>query len=238
MNNFIRPIMLGTLPVALASFLLTGCQESSAPKIQPTIDPSIHVQTSTIPDSIPPAIAIATPSAEPITKSEDTTKHEAQVAGTTKTDLADLPQISSSASSKPTAKPNIKAEDAYQQEKPTLMGLKLGMSKNVVLDRFGKAKKQFVMEEDHIQVYDFTDFSVGFNTKDALEFVDVHSTDIDPGLRGLRLGQKVQDVINTLGKPDTNTTYVLSYKSQGTLLKLDIDPNDSTIQSIKLFADR
>lgn len=236
MNNFIRPIMLGTLPVALASFLLAGCQESSAPKILPTIDPSKHVQQSMIPDRTPPAIAIAAPSAEPITKSEDATKHEAQVAGTTKTDLADLPQISSSA--KPTAKPKIKAEDAYQQEKPTLMGLKLGTSKNVVLDRFGKAKKQFVMEEDHIQVYDFTDFSVGFNAKDALEFVDVHSTEIDPGLNGLRLGQKVQDAITTLGKPDTNTTYVLSYKSQGTLLKLDIDPNEGTIQSIKLFADR
>ena len=48
--------------------------------------------------------------------------------------------------------------------------------------------------------------------KDALEFVDVHSTEIDPGLRGLRLGQRVQDAIAILGKPDTNSTYVLSYK--------------------------
>lgn len=235
MNNFIRPIMLGTLPVALAACLLAGCQESSAPTVQPTINPSIHAQTGTIPDGSPPVIAIATPTPVPTPTSEDTSKHEAKVAGTTKTDLSSLPPFSSS---KPTAKPKVKAEDAYQQEKPTLMGLKLGTSKNVVLDRFGKAKKQFVMEEDNIQVYDFTDFSVGFNAKDALEFVDVHSTEIDPGLRGLRLGQEVQDAISILGKPDTNTTYVLSYKSQGTLLKLDIDPKENTIQSIKLFADR
>lgn len=56
-------------------------------------------------------------------------------------------------------------------------------------------------DDDAIQVYDFGDFSVGFNVKDALEFVDVHSTDIDPGLRGLHLGQKVEDAITILGKP-------------------------------------
>ncbi|SDO29951.1 hypothetical protein SAMN04487897_111112 [Paenibacillus sp. yr247] len=238
MNNLIRPLILGCVPVAIASLLAAGCQKSSAPSVQPTIDSSIHLQShSATPNSTPPAIVIAAPSAAP--KSEDTiTKHEAQVAGTSKGDLTDIPQ--SPVSAKATAKPKIKAEDAYQQEKPTLMGLKLGSNKNVVLDRFGKAKKQFIMDEDTdpIQVYDFIDFSVGFNKKDTLEFVDVHTAEIDPGLRGLHLGQKVQDAIAILGKPDTNTTYVLSYKSQGTLLKLDIDPKENTIQSIKLFADR
>lgn len=237
MNNLLRPIMLGFVPVAFASLLLAGCQESSAPSGQPTIDPTNHVQNSPKADSTPPAIVVATATAAPSPTPEDMAKHEAQVAGTSKTDLTDIPQLSASA--KPTAKPKIKAEDAYQQEKPTLMGLKLGTSKGVVLERFGKAKKQFVMDadEDTIQVYDFTDFSVGFNKKDVLEFVNVHSTEIDPGLRGLRLGHKVQDAIAILGKPDTNSTYVLSYKSQGTLLKLDIDPNENTIQSIKLFAN-
>ncbi|WP_407871546.1 hypothetical protein [Paenibacillus sp. P36] len=240
MNNAMRPVMLGFVPVAFSLLIVAGCQESSAPSAQPTIDPSVHVQKqnpSTTPVSTPAVLAVETPAASLVP--EDTiAKHEAQVANTNKTDLSDLPQ--SAASAKPTTKPRVKAEDAYQQEKPTLMGLKLGTSKNLVLDRFGKAKKQFVMDEDDdaIQVYDFGDFSVGFNVKDALEFVDVHSTDIDPGLRGLHLGQKVEDAISILGKPDSNTTYVLSYKSQGTLLKLDVDPNANTIQSIKLFADR
>ncbi|WP_229757521.1 DUF4309 domain-containing protein [Paenibacillus marchantiophytorum] len=237
MNNLIRPILLGCVPVAVASLLVTGCQESSAPPVQPTIDPIVqtHYQNTT-PEITPPAIVVVSPTAAP-TQEDSVAKHEAQVAGSSKTDLSDLPQTP--ASSKPSTKPKVKAEDAYQQEKPTLMGLKLGTSKTAVLDRFGKAKKQFVMDEDEeaIQVYDFTDFSVGFNKKDTLEFVDVHSTEIDPGLRGLHLGQKAQDAIAILGKPDSNTTYVLSYKSQGTLLKLDIDPGEGTIQSIKLFAD-
>lgn len=238
MHNPMRPILLGFIPVAFASLVVAGCQQSSAPIAQSTIDPASHIQTpSTAPLPSPSVIAVETPSMTPTT--EDTpAKHEAQVANTNKTDLSDLPQ--NSASVKPTTKPKVKEEDVYQQEKPTLMGLKLGTSKDAVLERFGKAKKQFVMDEDEdaIQVYDFGDFSVGFNTKNALEFVDVHSTDIDPGLRGLHLGQSVQEAIDILGKPDSNTTYVLSYKSQGTLLKIDIDPNENIIQSIKLFADR
>ncbi|NOV00702.1 hypothetical protein [Paenibacillus planticolens] len=239
MKNAMRPVMLGFVPVAFASLIVAGCQDSSAPSAQPTIDPSVYVQKqnhSTSPVSTPPAFVVETPTASPTP--EDTSKHEAQVANTNKTDLSDLPQTSANA--KPTSKPKVKDEDAYQLEKPTLMGLKLGTSKNLVLDRFGKAKKQFVMDEDEdaIQVYDFGDFSVGFNAKDALEFVDVHSTEIDPGLRGLHLGQKAEDALKILGKPDSNTTYVLSYKSQGTLLKIDVDPNENKIQSIKLFADR
>lgn len=238
MNNAMRPILLGFVPVAFASLIVAGCQDSSAPSAQPTIDPSVYVQNhSTSPVSTPPTLVVEAPTASP-TPEDTIAKHEAQVANTNKTDLSDLPQ--SSASAKPTSKPKVNDEDAYQLEKPTLMGLKLGTSKKLVLDRFGKAKKQFVMDEDDdaIQVYDFGDFSVGFNAKDALEFVDVHSTEIDPGLRGLHLGQKAEDALAILGKPNSNTKYVLSYKSQGTLLKIDIDPSENTIQSIKLFADR
>ncbi|NQX59913.1 DUF4309 domain-containing protein [Paenibacillus qinlingensis] len=234
MNNLIKPILVGCMPVAIASFLVTGCQESSAPAPKATIDATTtYIPSQVNQESTPPTIVVS-PTSTPVV--DESIKHEAQVAGITKVDQDDVPsQIF--ASPKPTAKPKIKAEDAYQQEKPTLMGLKLGTPKASVLERFGKVKKQFLMEEDDIEVYDFNDFSVGFNSKGTLEFVDVHSIDIDPGLHGLRLGQSQQDAIAILGKPDTNSTYVLSYKAQGTLLKIDIDPHDNTIQSIKLFAN-
>jgi hypothetical protein len=140
---------------------------------------------------------------------------------------------------KTAAKPKVDAKDAYQQEKPTLMGLRLGVDKDTVISRFGNTKDQFVMDEDTdaVTVYEYADFSVGFNTQNELLFVDVHTADIDPGLGGLRLGQKTEDALSILGKPDLNTTYVLSYKAQGTLLKLDMDPATNTIQSIKLFAN-
>jgi hypothetical protein len=228
MNNPYKPILIGFVPVAIASFLVTGCQESSAPAPKPTIEVSTHTQAPLPVESTPAPVVVTSSSPSPA--AADSTKHEAQVAGITKVDQVNT-------TPKPTAKPKVKAEDAYQQEKPTLMGLKLGTAKDAVLERFGKAKHQFLMEEDNIDVYDYTDFSVGFNSKGTLEFVDVHSIDIDPGLHGLRLGQTVQDALNILGKPDTKSTYVLAYKAQGTLLKLDIDPHENKIQSIKLFGN-
>ncbi|NEW08654.1 DUF4309 domain-containing protein [Paenibacillus sp. SYP-B3998] len=235
MNKPFKLIVLGCVPVAFASLLVVGCQKSSVPSAHSPIESPAYEQSMTQESRLPVAVS---PTSVPTATPDDKAKHEAQVAGSAKSDYSDIPK--SAASAKPTAKPKIKAEDTYKQENPTLMGLKLGAAKTTVLDSFGKAKKQFVMDEDEdaIQVYDYSDFSVGFNKKDQLEFVDVHSVDIDPGLRGLKLGQNMQDVITILGKPDANTTYVLSYKSQNTILKIDIDPKESTIQSIKLFADR
>jgi len=234
MNNLIKLLVLGCVPVVMVSLVAAGCQKSSVPIAQPPQESPSYIQT-VVHETTPPVVLAPnpTPSAAP----EDASKHEAQVAGTTKTDLSDIPQTANNP--KPTAKPKVKSEDAYQQDKPTLMGLKLGTSKDIVLKQFGTAKKQFNMDDDQdtIQVYDYADFSVGFNAQDALQFVDVRSFDIDPGLQGLHLGQKVQDAIAILGKPDSNSTYVLSYKAQGTILKLDVDPKAGTIQSIKLFAD-
>ncbi|KRF06022.1 hypothetical protein ASG89_19955 [Paenibacillus sp. Soil766] len=235
MNNLIRPIVIGFMPVAIASFLVTGCQESSAPAPKATIDVTSTYAPSPVTEETTPPIIVVTPTATPVV--DESIKHEAQVAGITNVDTSDASSSQVFTSPKPSAKPKVKAEDAYQQEKPTLMGLKLGTPKSTVLERFGKVKKQFLMEDDNIEVYDFNDFSVGFNSKGMLEFVDVHSVDIDPGLHGLRLGQSGQDAIAILGKPDTKSTYVLSYKAQGTLLKIDLDPHDNTIQSIKLFAN-
>jgi hypothetical protein len=137
-------------------------------------------------------------------------------------------------------KPKVDAKDAYQEEKPTLLGLSLHTPKEDVLDKLGPAKTKFVMDDDtdKVTVYEYADFSVGFNKNDTLEFVDIRSADIDPGLNGLRLGQKVEDAVKALGKPDTNSSVVLTYKSHGTLLKLDLDPKEGTIRSIKLFASK
>jgi hypothetical protein len=141
----------------------------------------------------------------------------------------------------PSAKaPKVEAKDAYKEEKPTLLGLSLKAPLDSVQEKLGTAKSKFVMDDDTdpITVYEYTGFSVGFNKNEALEFVDVHAAEVDPGLHGLRIGQTSEDAFAALGKPDTNSTYVLSYKSQGTILKLDLDPKTDTIRSIKLFATK
>ncbi|RAV21681.1 DUF4309 domain-containing protein [Paenibacillus contaminans] len=147
-----------------------------------------------------------------------------------------------SASPKPESSANAKQEQAeanpYSAQNPTLMGLSLQMSKDKVTAAYGKPSDQFKMDDETepLTVFDYDDFSVGFDNGNRLQFVDVSGSDVNPGLNGLRIGQKSSQAIEALGKPDTQTNYVLTYKSKTTVLKLDIDPKTTVIRSIKLFA--
>nr|WP_275983760.1 DUF4309 domain-containing protein [Paenibacillus hamazuiensis] len=140
----------------------------------------------------------------------------------------------------PTPKPKVEVQESYSQAKPSLMGLTMKTSPETVIAKFGEPKEQFTMDDDTdpLTVFDYTDFTVGFNKQKQLQFVDVRSAEVDPGLNGLTLGQTVEDAYNALGKPDSNTSYVLSYKSEGTVLKLDVDPKSGQITSIKLFSGK
>ncbi|WP_144935231.1 hypothetical protein [Paenibacillus sp. 32O-W] len=133
-------------------------------------------------------------------------------------------------------KPEI---EAYSSERPLLMGLSISDSRQTVLDKFGEPDNEFVMDDptDPITVLDYSDFTVGINRSDKVEFVSIDSIDIDPGLNGLKLGQKAADAIKALGEPDTTTNYVMAYSNEATVLRLDIDSKTGKIQSIKLFDD-
>lgn len=186
---------------------------SRLPERAPAAKDTMHISSSAEPES---GSAAGVPAGNPVGKSE----------------AAQQPAQS--------AKPKVEAKDAYKEGKPTLLGLALKTPKDDVLAKLGAAKNKFVMDDetDPVTVYEYADFSVGFNKKGTLEFVDIRSADIDPGLHGLHLGQKLQDAVDALGKPDTNTSYVLTYKSEGTVLKLDLDPKNGTIRSIKMFASK
>jgi hypothetical protein len=234
--------LFGSLSISLItlSLLVVGCEKPLDRTAQP---PTVSNYPSREPISISngndPSSSIRGGGITPVATPYASSDHEAQVSANGASTVDPNAPIPDRPPAKSTPKPKVDASDAYNQEKPTLMGLKLGADKGSVLGRFSKAKDQFIMDEDTdpVTVYDYTDFSIGFNKQNKLEFVNVHTADIDPGLRGLRLGEKSGDAIAALGKPDSNTTYVLAYKAQGTVLKLDIDPTNDTIQSIKLFAD-
>jgi hypothetical protein len=234
--------LFGSLSISLItlSLLVAGCEQPLDRAAQPS---SVSNYPSREPISTSygndPTSSIQGGGITPVATPYASTDHEAQVSANGASTVDPNAPIPDRAPVKAAPKPKVDASDAYNLEKPTLMGLKLGADKDSVLGRFSKAKDQFIMDEDTdaVTVYEYTDFSIGFNKQNKLEFVDVHTSDIDPGLRGLRLGEKSADAIAALGKPDSNTTYVLAYKAQGTVLKLDIDPTNDTIQSIKLFAD-
>ncbi|PYI56497.1 DUF4309 domain-containing protein [Paenibacillus flagellatus] len=221
--------------------LLAGCETSKhavePPPAKP-IDSALLPGTATPEQSLlsqPPALAPdSNNSAQTVTPPD--AKPPAKEAHPVPPDK----KVETASDSKPPAsKPGTSEIESYNAKKPALMGIRLTDTRSGVTQKFGEPVSEYVMEDerDPISVVEYEGFAVGFNAGKTVEFIEITSKDVNPGLNGLRLGQKVKDAETALGKPDTNTNFALHYKAGGTILKLDVDPKTETIQSIKLFAD-
>lgn len=133
--------------------------------------------------------------------------------------------------------PQGTAASAYSPEHPSLMSLTLDDTVKEVTARYGNPYNQYVLEDDSdpVTVYDYSQFSVGFDQSEQVRFVEISGNAADPGLGGLRIGESGEQALEALGTPDSNTGYVMTYWTEETVLKLDIDPESNTIESIKLF---
>lgn len=129
--------------------------------------------------------------------------------------------------------------DAYDPDFPTLMGFTVNSIMDHVIDRFGKPLNESIMNDgtEPLQIYEYPGFVFGANTAEQIVFIEVNSTEVNPGLNNLHIGQNVEHARKSLGTPDSLNEYVMIYSSNNLIMKLDIDPNTSTIRSIKLFAE-
>ncbi|WP_072328244.1 MULTISPECIES: DUF4309 domain-containing protein [unclassified Paenibacillus] len=234
---------IGFLSVAicLAAFS-AGCQSkqpASPPVAMPTVtdeQPAVIDTPVTHPETDTHSVDSSVPSpATPQTSNEKVSLASAdkEAAPETKSDETKGKATNTS------PKPKFEIENPYTQAKPTLLGITLKTNAAGVLNKFGKPKEEFVMDEDAdpLTVYDYGDFLIGFNGKKEVHFIDVRSADIDPGLGGLKLGDPAAGITKVLGTPTANSNYVITYKATGAILKLDIDPKTQKINSIKLFAE-
>lgn len=148
-------------------------------------------------------------------------------------------KVETSSDTKPGIKEITDQAEQYNTSKPALMGIRLTDTLNDVLERFDEPLASFEMQDElaPLTIYEYEGFTVGFNPRSNVEFVEITSDAVNPGLGGLKLGQTVEDAETALGVPHANTQYALQYRAHGTILKLDVDPKNKTIQSIKLFAD-
>ncbi|WP_243633251.1 DUF4309 domain-containing protein [Paenibacillus xerothermodurans] len=215
--------------------LLAGCSDA---REQAAHTPTAPQQAVASPVSV--NAQPANPPAAPTSNPGSDSAANASTNSNDKVSLASVPGPAQQADAgkAAAAKPKIDIQTPYDRDKPTLLGLSLKSSIEDVTSKYGNPKEQFVMdaESDPITVYDYADFLAGFNKQNQLEFIDVRSSEINPGLNGLKLGQSTSAVYKALGQPDSNTSFVFTYKSTGALLKLDIDPKADKVNSIKLFA--
>lgn len=129
--------------------------------------------------------------------------------------------------------------DAYDPDLPTLMGFTINATMDHVIDRFGKALNESIMNDgvEPLQIYEYPGFVFGANSAKQIVFIEVNSTEVNPGLNNLHVGQSVEHARKSLGTPDSLNEYVMIYSSNNLIMKIDIDPNTSIIRSIKLFAE-
>jgi len=126
----------------------------------------------------------------------------------------------------------------FNPEVPTLMGLKIGMDKTLVLERFGKPLGNNTLpgEDNSVSILEYPGFVVGIQENKVL-FVEVYSSAVNPGLNEFRLGDSRDEAIQRLGEPTRDTDFVINYIANGSVLKLDTDPDSRRIHSIKLFGE-
>ncbi|MDF2938607.1 MAG: hypothetical protein K0Q90_3980 [Paenibacillaceae bacterium] len=225
LKKWFSQVAAAGMVIALA-VALAACGGKDAAEAPVGVQPTLAGAATTVPSSSSPATGYVTAAAETNAPPEKTAANNyVQQAGN---------------EAKPTAAATTKPKktyDPYTVEKPLLMGVAIGDSQDSVLKLHGSPKSNYLMDdaEDPITVYEYDGFHIGLNPLKQVEFIEVASSEEDPGLNGLRLDQTTADAAKALGKPDSSTDYVMTYKTKTTVLKLDIDTKSKTIQSIKLF---
>lgn len=139
------------------------------------------------------------------------------------------------------AKAPVKTEgndSVWTAAKPSLYGLAIGDSKTKVTKLFGESIDTYDLEveTDRIQVNEYEGFAIGINGKQKVEFIEIFDKNISAGLSGLKIGDTPEAALKKLGKPEKQTTYLLIYEAVGALLKLDLDPEQNSVVSIKLLS--
>ncbi|PWV90975.1 hypothetical protein DFQ01_13925 [Paenibacillus cellulosilyticus] len=139
------------------------------------------------------------------------------------------------------AKPKPKLpESTLDKAKPTLAGIALGLLTSDVKKKLGEPDDSYAQDGDagSIDIFEYEGLSIGFGSgNQGVLFIEVYGADVVTGLSGVRVGDSEDAAVKAIGKPDSQSSYLLTYKTTNSLLKLDLDPDSHEILSIKLFTE-
>jgi len=250
---------LGTIGVLATLAFAAGCSgdgeapPSGAPSAAVVDEPAVVADAAASPAN-PPTSAEPAGTQTPKEKPDDATdkeKNSISVASPqTETILTDVPD--DLYMNEDDREQMQKAEEARQEFnrrnydvagtfdplRPTLMGVALGVGADVVTQRFGQPTEKYMLpdESEEAAVFSYPGFAFGIREGKVL-FVEVSTRSVSPGLNGLRLGDSREDAVQKLGAPSADSEYVMSYISDGAVLKFDLDPETDRIHSMKLFPE-
>ncbi|WP_338555530.1 hypothetical protein [Paenibacillus sp. KS-LC4] len=130
-------------------------------------------------------------------------------------------------------------EGKWNAAKPALLGLAIGDSKAAMTKLFGAALDSYTLEEENqvkIEVHEYDGFAIGLSDKNTIHYIEVYDKKVKTGLSGISIGDHSKAAVKALGKPTSQSDFIIAYEGSKTLLKLDLDPELSEIVSIKLLA--
>ncbi|WP_341282021.1 hypothetical protein [Paenibacillus sp. FSL H8-0537] len=130
-------------------------------------------------------------------------------------------------------------EGKWNAAKPALLGLAIGDSKAAMTKLFGAALDSYTLEEENqvkIEVHEYDGFAIGLSDKNTIQYIEVYDKKVKTGLSGIKIGDHSKAAVKALGKPTSQSDFIIAYEGTKTLLKLDLDPELSEIVSIKLLA--
>jgi hypothetical protein len=130
------------------------------------------------------------------------------------------------------------ASSTFQPEFPSLGGIKLGASDKDVFAKYGLPIDTYPLPGDKqsIEIWEYKGISIGINTKNAVVYVEITSSDVNTGIKGLSNGMKGTEAGLLLGVPEGDLTNVLTLEVTGGWFKLDLDPDTQKVLSMKLLS--
>lgn len=213
--------------------LLAGCQsEATAPPVSYTSSPApAKTEKNPAPDSPQKTYS------EQADNELQTDEPNSNLVDTTSDTSAETSAIHKTGDTKAAVK--TQSEDAsWSADSPKLQGIAIGDSDTTVNQLFGKPADSYMLNEENetVKVLEYDGFAVGINDHKKVQYVEVYGTSLSAGLSGLRVGDDPEAALRALGKPGKQTSYLLIYEAEGALLKLDLDPAQNEIVSIKLLS--
>jgi hypothetical protein len=128
-------------------------------------------------------------------------------------------------------------ENSFQPNSPSLAGIKLGDSDKNVVKLYGLPTETYPLpgETQTIEIWEYTGFSIGLNTNNKVVYVEITSSDINTGIKGLFSGMNGLEAAQLLEVENNEQTNVLAVEVTGGWFKLDLDSDTQKVLSIKLL---
>jgi hypothetical protein len=127
---------------------------------------------------------------------------------------------------------------SFQPEFPSLGGIKLGASDKDVFAKYGLPIDTYPLPGDKqsIEIWEYNGFSIGLDPNNAVVYIEITSAEVNTGIQGLSNGMNGKQAAQLLGVPDDDLTNVLTLEVTGGWFKLDLDPDNKNVLSMKLLS--